>query len=727
MEFGPENAYGLAANLTQEKAILSSFSPEQQEEIIKKKAKISSIAKFIGKDFDMPIELNTPGQGWHWNFKENVIRVDPKDLLEKPIEYLRFVIAHEGGHRRISRTAFIPEKQLHEPGFMPLMNAIEDPRMNNFVAEAYPAFSEDMNFAYLHMELEKEIQKEAQKQGTAAPRYAHAVCEYITQWFREFQGQAFELSADLPEDVKEVINNTIEKAQQSWHYYPSKEEADSNDASITAYAKKSYEINRKFIWPEFKKLVEKDIQDHEVEQMIKNFESKKSSQQESLPQGLSSFKEDLEQNNIEPDEDIESKETPLNDNEEYAIPRELKEKLSAEEQEELLQYIEDLKEAAASEEKNAPVVDDLSENLKEKLQEHFQELSQKEQEEIRKLIQEILKGFEEMLNEKLADQFEKMTTEKEEVALQEDQASEDYWDDDDYYDYDHERYEGESEPYGYQAFETVTLSEGESKMNQFTYKEQRKEVLPLIDKLENDLREIFVKRRHENWEGGFRSGKRIDIKHRIQEKAKGTSIMESKSWERRSAPHEQDYAISLLVDLSGSMGGEKIEETFKGVIVLAEVLNKLSIKTEILGFNDHIYLFQEFQEEFSDKQRAKLAEALTAVTDSDHAGNNDDGWAVSEASQRLGHQRENQKFLIVLSDGEPAESGWHGGEEYDLNHVVKQISQNTDQKIIGLGIGKGTQHVETYYPNSIANVSVHEMSSKLTDLLREVIENYDQF
>ena len=65
--------------------ILHNFSTEQQEEIEYKRKILSSLAYFIGKDFQIPVELNEPGKGWHWDFKNNIIRVDPKDLLEKPM------------------------------------------------------------------------------------------------------------------------------------------------------------------------------------------------------------------------------------------------------------------------------------------------------------------------------------------------------------------------------------------------------------------------------------------------------------------------------------------------------------------------------------------------------------------------------------------------------------------------------------------------------------------
>jgi hypothetical protein len=53
--------------------------------------------------------------------------------------------------------------------------------------------------------------------------------------------------------------------------------------------------------------------------------------------------------------------------------------------------------------------------------------------------------------------------------------------------------------------------------------------------------------------------------------------------------------------------------------------------------------------------------------------------------------------------------------------------QESGQKLIGLGIGGGTGHVEKYYPNSLANINVKEMAEKLADTIREMIVNYQNF
>ena len=180
----PEQVYH-ALNRNREEAILTEFTPEQQAEIKEKQRVLSSLAYFIGKDFKIPVELNEPGAGWHWDFQQNVIRVDPKDLLEKSMDYLRFVISHEGGHRRISRTDFIPLEVWRQPGFSFMMNAIEDPRDNNFVAEAYPKFREQMGLVYQQdLDFEGKAKEKADQKLGYQPRFMQAGFEYIKQWFR---------------------------------------------------------------------------------------------------------------------------------------------------------------------------------------------------------------------------------------------------------------------------------------------------------------------------------------------------------------------------------------------------------------------------------------------------------------------------------------------------------------------------------------------------------------
>lgn len=686
MEYGSSEKF---SKISPQAEIISKFEPSQQSEINQKQQILSSLAYFIGKDFRIPVELNEPGAGWHWDFVENKIRIDPKDLVEKPMDYLRFVISHEGGHRRISRTDDIPKEIWEQPGFSFMMNAVEDPRTNNFVAEAYPRFRDQMNVAYqMDLDFEGKTKEKAKKDLGYTPRFMQAGLEYIKQWYQETTGvTAPTLSQDLPEDVKNVVTKTLDSARDSWLRYPSKQEADQSEPLIQQYANVSYEINRDEIWPEFKKLVDADMEDQKVQEMLKSMQ--KDGENGEGQQGL---------------------------------PQELKEKLSEEEQHQLEEAIKNgqLKPGEGDPSQNSPPIDldSLSDDLKRKIKDYIDSLPNDIKRELAKKAQQTLSDFEKAINKefegKLSDSPDKKA-EREAKTPSSDKPQ-----------VGEESKKIQNTPDSEDQKKFKDLIEQALKGDENIYEQMRREVLPLIDNLENDLREIFVQRRSQKWESGFRSGRKIDIKRRIQEKAKGLSAVESKAWQKRELPQEKDYAISLLVDLSGSMRGEKIRETFKAAVVLAEVLNRLSINTEILGFNDRLYEYQPFGENMSRDVREHIGGMLQEV-DTPAANYNDDGWAVGQASERLSHQKAAEKFLFVLSDGLPEESNKHPRSRYDLETIVNGVLKETDQKLIGLGIGNGTEHVGRYYPNSVANIGVKEMSEKLADVIREAIANYDTF
>ena len=634
--------------------ILGGFSEGERTDILHKQKVLSSLGYFIGKDFDMPILLNKSGAGWHWNFKENHIKIDPKDLLEKPLDYLRFVISHEGGHRRISRTDFIPEEVWEQPGFSFMMNAVEDPRDNNFVAEAYPKFREQMNVAYtLDTQFEEEAKSAAKTKLGTVPRFLQAGHEYIKQWFNEANGKPFAIDESLPEDVRMAVEKTLTAAQESWWRYPSKDEADKSEKLISQYAEASYRINLEKIWPEFKKLVDEDVKDQQtkkaLDDMLKSGEPQKSEGTEDGEKG------EPQQGN-------------------GGLPQEFKDKLTPQEARELGEKIEAAQDADGKPGQIDP--SSLSPELKKKIEEYVDSLPQEVKDELERRAREAIQGLEEEINKTIRMNIIEDEEGKPEPAQQAVPAKVQSKPSD--------HSEGKPDVSGVRdTLETLLAPNSEA------YDTVMREVLPLINRLENDLREIFVARQARAWDSGHKFGKKIDLKRRIQEKAKDVSAFESRAWQKREAPSEKDYAITLLVDLSGSMRGTKITETFKAVVVLAEVLNALSIKTEILGFNDRIHDFQGFGDRLTDESRLEMGTMLEEV-DSSRARYNDDGWALKEASARLARENAEEKFLIALSDGIPEESGAHSGAEFDLHKVVKGILETTDQKLIGLGIVGGT-------------------------------------
>lgn len=681
----PQRLEALHKNPDEEQ--LGAFTPEEQQEITSKQKVLSSLAYFVGKDFEIPVLLNKPGGGWYWDQEKNHIKVDPKDLLEKPMDYLRFVICHEAGHRRISHIIdVIPKEVWQQPGFSFMFNALEDPRDNNFVAEAYPRFKNQMIGAYDLIDQEHQAQVKAKAELGHQPKSMQAGFEYMKQWLKEVKGEEFKIDPQLPADVQEVVQKTLPAAQDSWWRYPTKTEADTSEEVITQYAKTAYNIDYEQIWPEFKTLVDKDIE--------------RQTQQEALQEAIDEALKEGQQDTQSP-----------------MLPPELSDTLSPAEREELEGAMKDALEKSqaetTAEQSQQPIVDldSLSEGLQQKIQDYVASLPEEVKEELRQKAEEAMRAFEEKISETLQGKLVPKASEPTEESMPSEEPP--------------PPRRGEPIDSGplKQVIEKVLAKDAN------TYEAYQREVLDTIVQLENDLREIFTERRSHSWQSGYKSGKKIDMKKRMQEEAKGVPVINSRAWEKREMPQEKDYAVELMVDLSGSMANNgKIEETFKAAIVLAEVLNRLSIKTEILGFNDRLYEYQVFGNNLSAGMREKMGGMLQEVQDHGPSGRekasyNDDGWAVEEASARLQKQKASEKLLIILSDGQPEPSPPHAGSEYDLQTIVQKITKETKQRIIGLGIGRGTEHVKRYYPNSIANVEVKKMAATLAELIKQAIVN----
>ncbi|MFA7193812.1 MAG: hypothetical protein WC087_02765 [Candidatus Paceibacterota bacterium] len=688
--------------------ILQGYNPDQQREIQEKQRQLTSLAYFIGKDFEIPVLLNEPGGSWHWNYQENYIKINPDDLLTRPMEYLRHVISHEGGHRRITKVqGVVSDEILSQPGFSYLFNIVEDGRNDNFVTDAYPTYKEQTKLFFETQQAESDLRKKSYKKLGYVPSFYQASFELLKQWFREYSGKDFEIDQNLSDEVKDVVKKTLPSAQDYWWRYPDREEADDEN-TVIQYSKQSHEINQKKIWPHFQELMKKDIEFQKVLQVLKTMSDKNDGE---IPKELHSKLTEEEKKIVT--EIIEN-----NHKVKKEIVSDIHTDVATGEVDMDVVEIEKEKEKAVSQAESsflAEQVEGMSMELREKLIADVE----KKQQEYQEMIEEILNLFKELQDELSEHLQAKMIPENFETADLEDSGQTEETEQPPAIDTPPKEFEKDLE-------DAKKLFKNAVEKDSGLYDKTRNELLPIIDELENELREIFTARRANKWEPNKRQGKRLSIEKRIQEKAKNIPVVDSKSWETRTFPKEKDYDFSILVDLSGSMHGEKIQEAFKSIIVLAEVLNKLSINLEIIGFNHSLYKYQEFGDHFDDEKRISMEGMIPAVHLPSARGNND-GWAVSQASKDLRVQKGSEKFLIVLSDGLPAYSDRYQTEEYELKKVVQEVSNMTDQKIIGLGIGPQTEHVSNFYPNSIPNITVDKLPETLATLIKQLIAEGNNF
>jgi uncharacterized protein with von Willebrand factor type A (vWA) domain len=237
-----------------------------------------------------------------------------------------------------------------------------------------------------------------------------------------------------------------------------------------------------------------------------------------------------------------------------------------------------------------------------------------------------------------------------------------------------------------------------------------------INHLESELRAIFHKRRQSHRESGRRSGPTLNINRFINERTSGKHPVESRAFEQKTRPLEKDYAVMILVDVSGSMQ-DKIQHAFAAAVACTEAFSSLNIEHSIWGFNEHLYPYKKFDEK---TDPAKIC-SMEADVHSDAAQWNDDGWALTEVVKKLRARSERELILIVLSDGEPFPSSAHAGAQFKLNKVTRHIESDGKIRLIGLGMGQGTDHVKNFYRNSRANIPIDGLPGELSEVIRDAI------
>jgi len=188
--------------------------------------------------------------------------------------------------------------------------------------------------------------------------------------------------------------------------------------------------------------------------------------------------------------------------------------------------------------------------------------------------------------------------------------------------------------------------------------------------------------------------------------------------QRLTAKIEQDTALFMLGDVSGSMSNERYYTSASCQIAMSEVMQTLKIPHSMMQFSTggrgraH-YIMKHFEERYV--SRDKLIDRYG--NGKIYMGCNADGEAVTAAAQVLARRPEKNKILIVLSDGNPAYG--RGDDEQFLVDTVKSIEDSGLMHIIGVGIQ--THNITHYYSESKVINELTELEGVLLGLLKKNI------
>lgn len=198
-------------------------------------------------------------------------------------------------------------------------------------------------------------------------------------------------------------------------------------------------------------------------------------------------------------------------------------------------------------------------------------------------------------------------------------------------------------------------------------------------------------------------------------------------------------AVSILIDNSGSMRGNKILHTAAWCLLIVEWMDRLGIPTEILGFTTRAWKGGQSREFWlangKPKNPGRLNDlrhlvyksfAMTAEVSAPNFGlmaregllkENIDGEALLWAAARLAEQPARNKILFVFSDGASVDDSTlsvNPGNflERHLLAVIEKLS--TEVTLYAIGI---EHDVSRYYPNSLTSRDPSSLGLRFFDAL----------
>ncbi|MBA8881768.1 cobaltochelatase CobT-related protein [Phyllobacterium myrsinacearum] len=265
------------------------------------------------------------------------------------------------------------------------------------------------------------------------------------------------------------------------------------------------------------------------------------------------------------------------------------------------------------------------------------------------------------------------------------------------------------------------------------------EVRSMVGRMQKDIERMMASQSHVMRIPGHRSGRlHAPGLHRL-------TTGDDRVFYRKLEHHSKDTAVTLLIDISGSMvSNNKIATAMVAAYALSTTLERVSIAHEMLGFTTAGYgaLPRTLQEAIADEARSSgirwartcpiimpiykgfdervTSEVKKRVAYQAYARpgmfNNVDGECVEYAALRLIKRQEKRKVMLVLSDGQPA-----GANHSDERHLMDTVKKVEKMGIDLVGIGIMDASVSKYYPNNVVLRDVAALPGEVMKRLKAIL------
>ncbi|MFD1610268.1 cobaltochelatase subunit CobT [Sphingomonas tabacisoli] len=203
----------------------------------------------------------------------------------------------------------------------------------------------------------------------------------------------------------------------------------------------------------------------------------------------------------------------------------------------------------------------------------------------------------------------------------------------------------------------------------------------------------------------------------------------------------KDTVVTLLLDNSGSMRGRPISIAAISADILARTLERVGVKTEILGFTTRAWKGGQAREDWlaqgrpphpgrlndlrhivykrADEPWRRARKSLGLMMREGLLKENIDGEALLWAHNRLIGRPEERKILMVISDGAPVDDSTlsvNSGSylEKHLRQVIAWIENRSPVELAAIGIG---HDVTRYYQRAVTIMDAEQLGGTMVEQL----------
>ena len=194
---------------------------------------------------------------------------------------------------------------------------------------------------------------------------------------------------------------------------------------------------------------------------------------------------------------------------------------------------------------------------------------------------------------------------------------------------------------------------------------------------------------------------------------------DGKVFYKNNLPNEiPRISVGLLLDESGSMScGDRATYARAAAIILYDFCQNLNIPIMVYGHSTgwrtgvDLYSYAEFDSfDKNDKYR---------LMDISARGSNRDGAALRYVAEQLSKREEEVRILILISDGQPADSGYSGTAAEEDLRGIKQEYRRKGLLFVAAAIGDDKQNIERIYGDSFMDITdLNQLPVKLTAVIK---------